>query len=194
LAAVYHPRSKSIAAPFIRRLHIAYTSPHDWNETFPSLDGFDFITSLSLETLPWDKILPEIRSPISNRFFAIVRLKLDNVVTTAFSELAQIICTFRCLEILILGSTVWHISNKASSLLCLPPRLHALELDGSDFSEILEWLCSFGQDLTLRNVCLLNPWEHHYQVINTLLRVLGPSLDSFRIRLAGASQLLPPSL
>jgi hypothetical protein len=161
-------------------------STREWNEIFPSLDGFHSVTSLSLATLPWDVILPDIRLTISNRFIAIVRLELQEVVTTAFSEFAQIICTFRCLEKLILSSTVWHTSNKASSLLRLPQHLHALELDGADFTEILEWLCSFGQDLTLRKVCLWNPEGRHCHLINTFLRVLGPSLESFRIRLSGA--------
>jgi hypothetical protein len=188
LAAAYDLRSRSIAAPFIRRLHILHYRDLSsfWNGTFSSLDGFDAVTSLSLQCLPWDEILPEIKLTISNRFFAIVRLELEKVVTTSFFEFAQTICTFRCLESLILGSTIWHTSNKASPLLRLPQRLHALELDGSDFSEILEWLCSFGRDLTLRNVCLLNPCDRHEQVFNTFLGVLGPSLESFRLRLGGA--------
>jgi hypothetical protein len=187
---VYDPRSKSTAAPFIRRLRVADSlSLHDWNETLPSPNGFHSVTSLSLGNLPWDEIFPEIRLTISNRFITIVRLELQNVVTTAFSELTQIICTFRSLESLILGSTLWHTSDKASSLLRLPQHLHALELDGIGFTEILEWLCSFGQDLTLLNVCFWNPQERHYHVINKFLWDLGPSLESFRIRLVGA--LLP---
>jgi hypothetical protein len=186
LAAAYGPRSESIAAPFIRRLHILHCLPSFWNRTFLSLDDFHSVTSLSLAVLPWDAIQPEIRSTFTNRFIAIVRLELQNVVTTTFSEFAQIICTFRCLEKLILCSTVWYTSNKASSLLRLPQHLHALELDGSDFTEMLEWLCSFGQDLTLRNVCFWNPEGRHCHLINTFLRVLGPSLESFRIRLLGA--------
>jgi hypothetical protein len=186
LAIAYDPRTKSIVTPFIRRLHITYTTPRDWNETFQSLDGFHSVTSLSLEILPWDKILPEIRLTISNRFFAIVRLELEKVVTTAFSELAQLICTFPCLENLILGFTVWPISDKASSLLRLPQHLHALELDDSNFTEILEWLCSFRQDIALRTVCFLNPKERHVQVIDTFLQALGPSLESLRLCLFSA--------
>jgi hypothetical protein len=190
LAIVYDAQSKSTAAPFIRRLRfIDSTSPSDWNKTFPSLNGFHSVTSLSISSLPWDKILPDIRLTISNRFFTIVRLELEKVVLTAFSELAQIICTFRCLETLIFGSTVWHTSDKASSLLRLPPHLHALELDGANFTEILEWLCSFEQDLSQRSVCFLNPQENHNQVIDAFLQVLGRSLESFRIRLRGV--LLP---
>jgi hypothetical protein len=191
LAIAYDPRTKSTAAPFIRRLRIRSDSRPEWNETFPSLDGFHSVTSLSLENLPWDEIFPEIRLTISNRFITIVRLELQEVVTTAFSELAQIICTFRSLESLILGSTVWNTSNEASSLLRLPPHLHALELDGAGFTEILEWLCSFGPDLTLRSVCFWNPLERHYHVINKFLRDLGPSLESFRIRLELVGALLP---
>jgi hypothetical protein len=187
---VYDPRWKSTAAPFIRRLRVGDSlSLHDWNETFPSLNGFRSVTSLSLACLPWDQILPDIRLTICNRFIAIFRLELQNVFTTAFSELAQIICAFRCLESLILGQTVWHTLDKASSLLRLPQHLHAMELDGTGFTEILEWLCSFEQDLTLRNVYFWNPQERHYHVINKFLRDLGPSLESFRIRLVGA--LLP---
>jgi hypothetical protein len=186
LAIAYHPRTKSIVTPFIRCLHITHIIPRDWNETFQSLDGFHSVTSLSISSLPWDQILPNIRLTISNRFFAIARLELVRVVTTTFSEFTQIICTFRYLENLILGLTVWHISNKASPLLRLPQRLRALELYCLDGTEILEWLCSFGQDLTLRRVCFWDPQERHDQVINTFLRVLGPSLESFRIRLRSA--------
>jgi hypothetical protein len=186
LRRVYDPRSKWNAAPFIRRLRIMYASPHDWNEIFPSLDGFQSITSLSFQRLYWNEILPEIRLTISNRFNTIVRLELERVVTSAFSEFAQIICTFRCLESLILGATDWHLSDKASSLLRLPQRFHSLELNNSDLTDILEWLRSFGQDLTLRNVCFLDPWQHYYHIIDTFLRDLGPSLESFRMRLKGA--------
>jgi hypothetical protein len=186
LAIAFDPRLESTTATFIRRLRIGRCSAHEWNETFPSLDGFHSITSLSLGSLPWQEILPEIRLTISNRFTTIVRLELKKVVTSAFSELAQIICTFRCLESLILGRTVWRTSNKASPLLCLPQHLHALELDNSDLTEILEWLRSFGQDLTLRNVCFSDPQEHHYHIIDAFLRDLGPSLESFRMCLKGS--------
>jgi hypothetical protein len=150
LANLYHPNS--VAAPLVRNLFIRCSSTHEWNETFPSLDGFHSVTLLSLDTLPWDEILPEIRSTISNRFVTITCIELHKVVTTAFSDLAEIICTFRCLESLLLGSTVWRTSNKASSSLRLPQCLHALELDDSKFTQILKWLRSFGRDLTLRNV------------------------------------------
>jgi len=176
-------QSKSTAVPFIRRLHIGYGPPHLWNEILPFLSGFHLITSLTLDTLYWDKIFPRVQSIISNRFTTITRLELQSLFTATFSELAQMICTFRCLENLILGSIYWCRTDTASSVLRLPHRLHALELDGDDLTEILEWFCSFGQDLTLRNLCLLNPWQHDEQVINALLQVLGPSLDSFRIRL-----------
>jgi hypothetical protein len=186
LAAACDPRSESTAAPFIRCLHITYSSPREWNEIFPSLDGFHSVTSLSIPRLPWDEILPEIRLTISNRFFAIVRLELGLVITTSFSELAQIICMFHCLEKLILGRTVWYTSDKPSSLLRLPQHLRALELRGSDSTNILEWLSSSEEDLTLRDVCILSYWGHRHHVINTFLRDLGPSLESFRIRLKGA--------
>jgi hypothetical protein len=165
-------------------------TPHEWNEIFPSLDDFHSVTSLSLETVRWDEILPETRLTISNRFITIVRLELEEVVTNTFSEFAQLICTFSCLESLILGSTRWHTSDTASSLLRLPQHLRALALDCTDLTPLLEWLCSFGQDLTLRDVCFLYPFECQCQAINTFLRVLGPSLESFRLYLRGS---LPPS-
>ena len=184
LRIAFDPRSKSTAAPFIRRLHLWYDSIRAWNEISPSLDGFHSVTSLSIAQLRWDD--SEVRLAISNRFIAIVRLELQIVLTTTFSELAQMICTFRCLEKLIIGITACIVLDKASPLLCLPQHLHALELDGPNSTEIVEWLSSFGQDLTLRNVCFWNFHHHHYQVINTLLRVLGPSLESFRMCLGGA--------
>ena len=186
LRIAFDPRSGSNAAPFIRRLHLRYDLKCGWNQIFPFLDGFHYVTSLSIAHLGWDGILPATRLTISNRFIAIVRLELQVVTTTTFSELAQIICTFRCLEKLILGFISCNISDKASPLLCLPPHLHALELDGPNLIDILEWLSSFGQDLTLRNVCFLEFNGYHYQVINKFLRVLGPSLESFRMRLVGA--------
>jgi hypothetical protein len=192
LATGFDPRSKSIATPFIRRLRIARWSAREWNEAFPSLDGFHSITSLSFIYLPWKKVLPDIRLAISNRFITIVRLERKSVVTSAFSELAQIICTFRSLESLIIGITDYDIPDKASSLLRLPQHLHALELGDSDLTEILEWLCSFGQDLTLRNVCFRDPLEDNHHLMDAFLRHLGPSLQSFRIHFEGP--LLPPSL
>jgi hypothetical protein len=128
------------------------------------------------------EIRQECQVVISNRFFAIVRLELEKVVTATFSELAELICIFPCLETLILGFTEWHMLTTTSPLLRLPQHLHALELDRSRFTQILEWLCSFGQDLALRTVCLLEPNERHFQAIDTFLQVLGPSLKSFRIR------------
>jgi len=186
LTAAYGSPSKSTAAPFIRRLQIADYKEFFWNKTFPSLEGFDAVTSLYLETeLPWAHIIPEIRSKIFDRFSTVTRLQIQKVVVTEFSELAELICSFRCLETLLLGATEWTTSNNASPSLRLPQNLRALELDRSDLTEILEWFCSFGQDLTLSEVCLLGPWERHCQLINTFLRVLGPCLESFRIRLQG---------
>jgi len=181
------PRPVSIAAPFIRRLHIRCDSTDQWNFDFLLYGGFHSITSLSLNTFRLDKIYPAMQRTIVDRFKTITRLHLQKVVTSSFSKLARLICAFRCLENLILGKTVWYKSNKPSRSLRLPPRLHALEFDGDKFTGILEWLGSFGQALTLRNVSFLKPCEDHYQVINTFLRVLGPSLESFRIRLEGAS-------
>jgi len=181
LRVVFDSRSESTAAPFIRCLRIAHDSSHQWNGTFRSLDGFHSVTSLCLESLFWYQILPDMRMTIFNRFNAVTRLELRIVVTTSFSEFAQMICSFRSLESLILGPTDWDIRDNTPSTK-LPQNFHGLEFDGNEF-KIFEWLMSFGHDLNLRNVCFLNP--RNRQVIDTFLRVLGPSLESFRIFLKG---------
>ena len=189
VANLFGPESCSVVTPFVRRLHITSCPTNFWNETFPSLVGLQAITSLSLAYLPWQEMLPRVQSMFLDRFVAINRLHLQRVDTIAFSHLAQLICGFPCLETLILDYGVWRKSEIVSSALSLPRRFRALELVSSGIIELLEWLCSFGQRLALHTVCLHDARSEHCSTINTLLRLLGPSLESFRFHLAG---MFPP--
>ena len=191
VANLFKPESCSVVAPFVRRLHITNCPTDFWNETFPSLVGFQAITSLSLTHLPWHEMFSRVQSMFLNRFIAISRLHLQRVDTIAFSHLAQIICDFPCLETLILDYTEWRKSDIASSALALPRHFRALELQSPQIIELLQWLCSFGQRLALRTVCLHDVRRDHCSIINTFLGVLGPSLETFRFHLAGIS---PPPL
>jgi len=67
----------------------------------------------------------------------------SSTLAPSLSQVAPMICPFRSLEALILGSIGWRSIDRPSSLLRLPHRPHALELDNSQLTLILEWLCSF---------------------------------------------------
>jgi hypothetical protein len=93
----------------------------------------------------------------------------------------------RCLETLVLGFLVWRKSDVPPSDFFLPPRFRALELQSSEVVEVLQWLTSFDDRLVLRTVCLQSVDWDHCKTINTFLRVLGSSLETFRFHLAGMS-------
>jgi hypothetical protein len=187
IAISFHRKSRSAIARFIRRLTIVNCPTEFWNDTFPSLDGFQDVTSISLTHLPWREMLPRVQLTFLNQFAAINRLHLQRVDTVAFSHLAEIICSMRCLETLVLGFLVWRKSDVAPVDLFLPQRFRALELQSSEIVEVLQWLSSFDERLTLRAVCLQDVNWDHCQTINTFLRVLGSSLETFRFHLSGIS-------
>ena len=168
--------------PFIRHLFLTPSlgclgSPF-YNKILPRLVGLESIRSLSLTHFYWPELKPEAKIAFFAHFAAIVRLQLQVVKTSTFSELATIICAFPCLETLVVnGAQGWSDADPPPSALRLPRNMRELELRINNTNVFLKWLLSFPTTPALQTVYLHGALSEE---INPFLQALGGSLKVFR--------------
>ena len=182
-----HPRilgkvldTGSAAMPFIQRLFLtpSYLGSPFYNKILPRLVGLESIRSLSLTYFFWPDLNPEAKIAFFTHFAAIVRLHLQFVKTSTFSQLATIICAFSCLETLVVNGTQgWSHAGPPPSVLRFPRNMRELELRINNTNVFLEWLLSFPTTPALQTVYLHGALSEE---INPFLQALGGSLEVFR--------------
>ena len=168
--------------PFIRHLLLDYRSlgiPGSWNVAFPHLVGFESITSLALIFQSWDPIDRKARIAIVKQFPRVVRLQLNRLLVNQFSEFAEFVCSFTCLETLIVDFAEWCIIDCAATTLRLPPNLHSLALGSCEKEVLMGWLLSFNDALALRRIYLTPLKGPAIEGLTELLQAVGPCLEAF---------------
>jgi hypothetical protein len=166
----------SAAIPYIRHLRIMVNVGRPfWNETLPSLAGFERIQSVSIACLPWGFMKPRARSAFLNHFATATRLCLYKTNTT-LTSLAHMITAFSRLDTLVINQIY---PSRLVVLQSPPPEstprnLHALELCNCDAHVLLSWLGSSG--ISLRSVSLRRISANDIQ---PFLDAIGPSLEEF---------------
>ena len=128
--------------PFIRKLRLV-TPTWFWKKSFCFLSGFEAVQSLWISSLPWQYLTPAAQTTFIGQFSTVVSLHFLKIDTASFSQFAQLICAFRCLETLRIVGATWIDPDLPPSTLSPPPNLRAMELGNLEKKTFLQWLASF---------------------------------------------------
>ena len=179
-------RSGSDIIPFAHHIHLDYlltlSGP---GRRVPQLVGFNGITSLGLTI--WQLIDLPAQVALLTQFPSVVRLELHHIEFITFKELANFICSFRCLEILeilVMNQVEWERERPPTMIVTFTgtPHFHALHLDGGinggpGAALIFVWLSL--KCLALRSLYLTSIDKYDIEDFNDFSQVWGHSLEEF---------------
>ena len=176
--------------PFIRKLRLV-TPTWFWKKSFCFVSGFEAVQSLWISSLPWQYLTSAAQTTFIGQFSTVVSLHFLKIDTASFSQFAQLICTFRCLETLRIVGATWLNSDLPPSTLSPPPNLRAMELGNLEKKTFLQWLASFDRPPALHTLCSLANGPADIEAVVTFLGALGSHLKTLQIVQNGTSVLVP---
>ncbi|KAG5643855.1 hypothetical protein DXG03_009538 [Asterophora parasitica] len=147
----------------------------------PGIEHFSSVTSFYLRvSTPNEDMLT--RLPVL--FSRLTLLELNQVVFDSFADMVQLVCSFPNLETLTHFMCPWiQEVDQPSADLCLPPRLHTLNILSLRLHVFFDWFNASKVLPPLSTVRLYGVAEPHMTSVGTAIENLGDGLENLTLDL-----------